>query len=663
MALSQKNSILAVTTPFGADKLLCTSFFGEERISSLFRFDVELLSPERALDFTKVIGKGVTVKLALSGGKFRYFHGICGRFVQAGRSGKMTTYRAELYPWFWLLTRTKDSRIYQEKKAPEIIEDIFGELGFSDFKNDLSGSYVKREYCVQYQESAFNFISRLMEEEGIFYYFKHEDGKHTLVLSDDVSSAPPCPDFKGAKYTGPQHSGANEQSVTECTVEKRVVPGSFAMSDYNFETPSTSLLATADGAGGKLKMFEFPGNYLQKSDGEALAKIRIEAEEAVETRLAGKSLCAPFSAGHSFALKEYDRDEANTDYVIRGVVHMSTHETYSNTFEGILKDKPFRPPRVSEKPLVAGAQTALVVGKSGEEIWTDKYGRIKVQFYWDRKGKKDEKSTCFIRVAQGWAGKGWGSIFIPRIGQEVVVTFLSGDPDRPLITGSVYNAEQTVPYALPDQQSKSTILTRSTKKGSKGNELRFEDKKDSEELYMHAQKDMKVEVENDWTITVKHDRTMSVKNNHKVTIEEGNESLTVSKGNRTVEVTKGNEKYSVKGTRDLKVEGDESRVNKSSYKQDVTKDYTLTVKGNLLIDVTGTVTIKSAKAMTIKSGMDLNTEAGMKANTKSGMDMTIKAGMNMNIEGGIGFKVKGAAMGTVDGGGMLTVKGGLVKIN
>jgi type VI secretion system secreted protein VgrG len=663
MAFSQENSILAVTTPFGADKLIVTRFHAEERLSALFRFDLEMVAMDRALDFTQIVGKGVTVKLTLSAKKFRYFHGIVGRFVQAGRAGKLTSYRAEVYPWFWLLTRTRDSRIFQEKSTPEIIEEIFGELGFSDFKNSLSGTYAKREYCVQYEESAWSFISRLMEDEGIYYFFKHEDGKHTLVLGDDIAQSPPCPDFPGAKYTGSVASGADERSVVDCTLEKRVVPGSFAMSDYNFETPSTSLLATADGEGGKLKIFEFPGNYAQKSDGEARAKVRIEAEEAVATRLAGKSLCRAFSAGHTFKLSDYDRDDANIDYVLKSVVHASTHESYSNIFEAMPKDVPFRPARTTQKPVVPGAQTALVVGKSGEEIWTDKYGRIKVQFYWDRKGAKDEKSSCFIRVAQGWAGKGWGSLFLPRIGQEVIVSFLSGDPDRPLITGSVYNAEQTVPYALPDQQTKSTILTRSTKEGSKGNEIRFEDKKDSEELYIHAQKDMKLEVENDWTITVKNDKTVNVKNKRSVTIEEGDESLTVSKGNRAVEVTKGNETYKVKGTRDVTVEGDETRVNKAAYTQKVTGDYTLKVTGNLLIDVTGTVTIKSGQDMTVKSGMALNTESGMDMTNKAGMNMTNKAAMQLVLDAGIKLSGKGGAAAEVEGGGMLTLKGGLVKIN
>lgn len=663
MAFSQENSILAVTTPFGADKLLLVSFFGEERISSLFRFDLEMVGADKALDFTQVVGKGVTVKVQLSGGKFRYFHGIAGRFVQAGRAGKLTTYRAELYPWFWLLTRTKDCRIFQEKSAPEIIEELFNEFGFSDFKNELSGSYAKREYCVQYQESAFHFISRLMEDEGIFYYFKHEDGKHTLVFSDDSSACPDCPDFDGAKYTGPVHSGLNEQSIIECTVEQQVVPGSYAMTDYNFETPSTSLLANADGEGGNLKMFEFPGIYLQKGDGEARAKLRIEAEEALGKRLRGKSMCRAFSAGHAFALSEYDRDDANTDYILRSVVHTGTHEKYSNTFEAFPKATPFRPPRLIQKPFVPGAQTALVVGKSGEEIWTDKYGRVKVQFYWDRKGEKNEKSSCFIRVAQTWAGKSWGALFLPRIGQEVLVTFISGDPDRPLITGSVYNAEQTVPYGLPDNQTKSTILSRSSKEGSAGNEIRFEDKKDSEEFYMHAQKDMKLLVENDWTITIKNDKTETVKNNVTVKVEEGNESLTISKGNRSVEVTKGNETYKVKGKRDTTIEGDETQTNKAKFTQDVTGDYTLKVKGNLLIDVTGKVTIKSAQDMQIKSGMALKMESGMDFEQKAGMNMTSKAGIAMKIEGGVSFEMKGAAMGTVDGGGMLTVKGGMVKIN
>ena len=676
MPFPQDTTVLAVTTPLGPDSFLLTRFHAEERLSGLFRFDLEMVSSERSIDFKALLGKGVTVTMRLPEGKTRLFHGLVGRFVQAGRTDKRTTYRAELYPWLWLLTKTRDHRIFQNMSATEIIEKVFTDLGFSDYTASVTGTYGKREYCVQYQETAFAFVSRLMEEEGIYYFFKHEDGKHTLILGDDASGYLPCPDLPEARYVGERSSSEDPYAVAQCDFEKEVVAGGYATSDYNFEMPATSLLATAeggtaDGVDTKLKPYDYPGLYLQKADGDGRAKIRIEEEEALGTRLTGRSYVRALSAGYTFTLSEHDSATVNGDYAVRAVTHEATGEGYENTFEAVPKTVTFRPPRITQKPVIAGAQTALVVGKSGEEIWTDKYGRIRVQFYWDREGTKDEKSTCWVRVAQGWAGQGWGAIFIPRIGQEVVVSFLGGDPDRPLVTGSVYNAEQTVPYTLPDDQTKSTIQSRSTKKGTAGNEIRFEDKKDSEEIYVHAQKDQNYKIEHDWTTDVLHDLTLTVKNQRTVTIKEADDLLTVTKGNRVIDVQKGDETHSVKGKRTLTVTDDETHVNKANFTQKVTKNFTLKVDGDITIEATGavsiksgtTTTIKSGTAMTLKSGTDFASEAGTSMTIKAAMNIESDAQMNLTGKAGVQLTLKGGAMGTLDGGGMLTVKGGLVKIN
>src|SRR5580704_14119160 len=445
MPYPQDTTVLAVSTPLGADAFLLVRFHGEERLSGLFRFDLELAASDRSVDFKALLGKGVTVTLRLPDSKTRCFHGLVGRLVQAGRADKKTTYRAELYPWLWLLTKTRDHLIFQNMTAPEIIEQVFSNLGFSDFTKSLTGTYVKREYAVQYHETAFAFVSRLMEEEGIYYFFKHEDGKHTLVLGDDTSGYLPCDGLDKARYVGDRSTSSDPYAVVECDFAKEVVAGGYATSDYNFETPDTALLATADGGSAdgvntSLKPYDYPGAYAAKGDGDGRAKIRIEEEEALGSRLSGRSTIRALSAGYTFTLAEHDTYAVNGDYVVRAFSHAATGDTYENTFEALPKSVPFRPPRVTQKPLIPGAQTALVVGKSGEEIWTDKYGRIKVQFYWDRVGTKDENSSCWVRVAQSWAGQGWGAIFLPRVGQEVVVSFLGGDPDRPLVTGSVYNA-------------------------------------------------------------------------------------------------------------------------------------------------------------------------------------------------------------------------------
>jgi type VI secretion system secreted protein VgrG len=670
MAFPQDKTVLAVTTPLAADAFLLTHFRATERMSALFHFELELVSHERDVDFKKILGKGVTVEMRLPDGKSRFFHGICSRFVQAGRAGKLTTYRAELQPWLWLLTKTRDHKIFQKKSVPDIVEAIFGDLGFSDHKKALSGTHAKRDYCVQYQESTFAFISRLLEEEGIFYFFTHEKGKHTLVLGDSPSAYVPCADLAKARVLGERSTSSDADTIVGCELEKEVVVEGFATTDYNFETPETSLLATAEGGSAdgtykKLKPYEYPGAYLTKSDGEGLAKLRIEEEEALGTVLSGQSYIRAFSAGHTFTLAEHESAAVNMDYVVRSVTHDHTGEGYGNTFDAVPKSVAFRPPRVTPKPVIAGTETAIVVGKSGEEIWTDKYGRIRIQFPWDRDGKKDENSTCWVRVAQAWAGQGWGALYLPRIGQEVVVSFVGGDPDRPIVTGSVYNATQTVPYALPDNQTKSTLLSRSSKKGSAGNEIRFEDKKDSEELYVHAQKDMTYKVEHDWKTDVKHDLELTVKNHRVVTIKEADDDLEVTKGNRKIEVKKGNETHDVKGTRGVTVTDVETHTNKADFTHKVTGNFTLQVDGDLVIKAK-TVTIQSQMDTAIKAGMGMSLKASMDLKGEAGVGLALK-GVQIDVQGSAMAKVK-APMLDLEGsmaqlkGDMVMVAGSLVKI-
>ena len=332
--------------------------------------------------------------------------------------------------------------------------------------------------------------------------------------------------------------------------------------------------------------------------------------------------------------------------MVSKVHHSADQLTYQNRFETSPKTVPFRPLRKTARPVVIGNHTAKVVGPANEEIWTDKHGRIKVQFPWDRLGKKDDKSSCWIRVSQSWAGQSWGALYLPRIGQEVLVSYIDGDPDRPLITGSVYNAEQVPPIALPGKSSQSTVLSRSTKNGTAGNEMRFEDKKDAEELYFHAQKDMLTEVENDLTTTV----------------IAGNEAHTVKKGNRVVKVDTGNETHSVKGTRDLEVTGDETHTNKANFAQKVTGNYELKVTGNLVIDVTGTIMIKSAQSVDIKAGTNLTAKAGANLTNDAGAMLTNKGGAKMSNEAPL-IDSKASGMHSVEAGGILTLKGALVKIN
>lgn len=615
-AYTQQSYYLSVSSSLGKDKFLLRAFRGEEALSELFFFELEMESEDASVNISAVMGKPLVVTFLLHGGSKRLVHGLVTRFSVMGASPRFTRYRAEIRPWFWMMTLIADCQIFQNKSVPEIIEEVFKALGFQDYRNGLTRSYDKREYCVQYNETAFNFLSRLMEEEGIFYYFEHAADKHTLVLSDDAGDLTTLPG--AAKLTtGQPRSGEIRMSDTvldRVVLEQSVVPGAIGLGDYSFETPLTDLNVSVEGDAPSRKIYTYPGEFKTTGQGEGIARLRLQAAETPAKILHGEGQCRAMLPGYKFTLAGQSRAEINTSYILRRVSHQATPTEYRNTFQAFPADVPFRPPLATPQPRVFGCQTAVVVGKAGEEIWTDEYGRIKVQFHWDRKGKKDEKSSCWIRVDQSWAGKQWGSIFLPRIGQEVLVTFLEGDPDRPIVSGALYNADQKVPYALPGAQTRSTTKTRSTKGGTAGNEIRFEDKKNSEELYIHAQKDYNIEVENSRTAT----------------IIKGDESLIVKQGQRKVDVQKGNETHD----------------NAANFTHTVKGDYSLKVQGNLTIDVTGSISIKSGTSTAIKAGTKLESEGGVALSTKA-PSITQQAD----------------ATQTVDGGGMLTLKGGLVKIN
>jgi type VI secretion system secreted protein VgrG len=557
--------ILAVTTPLGKDKLIVKTMQAEERISGLFHYSLEMVSKDDSLDFTKIVGKAVTVSYTMDSGDTQYFNGIVGRFIQAGKNQRVTTYRADIHPWLWLLTMNSDCRIFQNKSALEIIKAVFSEAGFTDFKDSTTATYASREYCVQYMESNFQFVSRLMEEEGMFYFFEHTSSKHTLVLADDASAYTDILGTSTITMAPTDHSWKDETTILDCSWEQQVTVGQFQATDYNFETPSTSLLAKTSAKDKSRALYEYPGRYLVKADGEAITARTLAAYETPGKVLRGSGPCGGFRAGGKFTLKDHSRSDVNAAYHLTWVsFRLGQVQEYTNSFQAIPASVPFRPIPLTPRARIYGSQTATVVGKSGEEIWTDKYGRIKVKFNWDQAPAKDETASCWIRVSHSWAGKSWGSIFIPRIGMEVIVSFLEGNPDRPIVTGCVYNATQTVPYALPGEQTKSTLKSNSSKGGGGFNEFRFEDKKDSEEIFMQAQKDL--------NITVLNDRTETITNNRTTTISKKDETLIVDKGNRTVKVNTGNETHEVKGTRDLTITGNETHTDKANFDHKVTGD-------------------------------------------------------------------------------------------
>ena len=656
-ATTQDKASLAVTTPLGKDALILEELSGTEYLSGLFHFTLSMRAAKGALDLdlSKLVGASLTVTLTGDAGAKRYINGTCVRVVQTA-----SAYVAELRPWLWKLGLISDHKIYQSKSALEIIKQVFQDNGGTDVKDSTSGTYTKRDYCVQYGESVLNFVCRLMEDEGIFYYFTHESGKHTLVLADDVSACTAITGTSTVPYmalpTGKEWLAGDH--VTGCSLEQSAVSGGYQSDDYNFVTPSTELKVTLAGKVGKGQVYEYPGNYTAKDQGDARAKLRLAELQAPAKRLSGGGVVRAFTAGQKFTLKGHPRADLNAGWILHAVSHRATLREYDNSFAALPEAEDFRPPRTARAPRIPGSQTAIVVGKSGEETWTDKYGRIKVQFPWDQLGKNDENSSCWIRVSQSWAGKNWGAFFLPRVGQEVIVSFLEGDPDRPIVTGCVYNGTNPLPYALPDNQTRSTIKSNTSKGGKTFNELRFEDKADNEELYVQAGKDMKILVNNSRTATIdKADDTLTLnegnsattitKGNRTVTISKGNDSLTVTEGNLTVAVSKGNETYSVKGTRGLTVEGAETHTNKDAFTHKVSGDFTLKVDGNISIEAGGSVTLKSGSGLTITAGSSL----------------TAKGGSGATVEAGSSLSLKGSSGATLDGGASTTIKGGMVKLN
>jgi len=665
----QPGGLLTVSTPFGTDDLLLDALEGSEGLSELFKFQLHMRSGSTSLAAATIVGKAVTVTLEVEDASKRYINGICSRFVQSGFDKDFAIYEAEVVPKLWLLTLSRDRKIYQAKGVDAIIKAVLGDFSIT-FSSKLTKTYTALDYCVQYDETAFEFISRLMERAGIFYFFTFTSSGHTMVLGDASSNFTDCSGADTVRFF-PETGMANPiDTVSRFAWERNLTLKKATADDYDFDAPTTALSGSHSASAGEGEHYEFAVGHTTAADGTALAKLRVEASQVNADILRGDSFAYPFSAGTKFTLKDHFVTSLNASYVLRRVHHTARDDLYTNSFEAFPATAVFHPPMTAPRPRAAGCETALVVGPSGEEIWTDKHGRIKVQFPWDRDGEKDDNSSTWMRVTQSMAGKTFGSLFLPRVGQEVVVTYLNGDPERPLVTGCVYNGDNTPPYTLPANQTQSGILTRSSKQGKAGNELRFEDKKDAEELFMHAQKDMKVEIENALTTTVK----------------KGAETHTLDEGDRTIDIKKGKETHKVTGTRTVEVTGDETHTNKAAFKHTVTGDYSLTVDGKLSITIKGDIVIKSSGAVTLEAGTTLLTKAGTSLTNQAGTALTAKAGTELTNQAGTnltnkaGMKLvnqgslqidnkapiinsKADATQTVEAGALLTLKGALAKVN
>jgi type VI secretion system secreted protein VgrG len=603
---TQENRLIAIATPLGDNVLLLQGFSGHEGISRLFSFHLDLLSDNNAISFQDIVGQNVTISVTLADQTPRYFNGFVSRFAQSGSDARFTHYQMEVVPWLWFLTRNANCRIFQNMTIPAIVQQVFSDRGFTSFKSFLAGSYSPREYCVQYRETDFNFVSRLMEQYGIFYFFKHENGKHTLMLADSPSAHSPCPGQSSAQYNQAAGGLDADDVVTECHMEQELRTGKYSLTDYNFETPSANLLSSEPsvvnvGGNASYEIYDYPGEYLNQSQGGTLAKTRMQEEEAGHLVISGSSICRAFTSGYKFDLEDHYRTDMNASYVLTEIQHLASEggsynltgggagESYDNHFRCIPADVPFRPLRITPKPYVQGPQTAQVVGKSGEEIWVDKYGRVIVQFYWDRLGQKNENSSCWIRTSQPWAGGNWGAMWIPRVGQEVVVSFLEGDPDRPLITGRVYNAEQMPAYTLPDEQTKSYFKSYSSKGGGGFNEFRFEDKKGDEQVFMHAEKNLDIRVKNneyetvckDLHLIVEQDRFEHIKNDHHETIDR-DQAQSVGRDHHLK--ISGKQAVEVDGSHSFKVTGDVAEQFNASHSEQVTEGLYLKAGTGMLLE-------------------------------------------------------------------------------
>lgn len=647
---------VTVTSPLGPGKLLFRNLRGREELGRLFEYRLEVMSDSNALALEDLVGQNVTVAAEFPDGRQRHFNGEAIEFRQVTRVvDKYFVYEVVLRPALWYLTCTSDCRIFQNKSVPDIIKAVLDDHGLTDVTRSLSGAYNEREYCVQYNETDFAFLSRLMEEEGIYYYFQHDSGKHTLVLADSLSAHDKIT-ATGEIPFRPRKRGYAEDHVFDWNMVQQVQPGVVAHTDFDFTRPTAPLLAQGQisrthGHSG-MEMFGYPGRYVEKPDGETLARTRIEERQTPWEVIEGSTNSVLFAAGKLFKLTGYKREDQNREHLIVQAEFTLQMESdtasaagsdvqdsaigvyFEGTFQAIHSQRPFRTARTTPRPVVRGPQTAVVVGKSDEEIWTDEYGRVKVQFHWDRYGEKDENSSCWIRVAQPWAGKNWGMIHIPRIGQEVIVDFLEGDPDRPIITGRVYNADQPVPYALPDNQTQSGLKTRSTKEGDAEtfNELRFEDLKDEEQIYFHAEKNFDRVVENNDTLKVGFekqdagDQTIDIYNHRTVTLEKGTDTLHIKEGSREATIETDDSVTLKSGNQTIKIEQGNQTITIDSGKCSIEAAQELVLKVG-----ESTITIKPSSIELASVNITLSADGQLEA---TGAQTKVAGDASLDLDGG-----------------------------
>lgn len=657
MPATQADREVSVTTALADDVLLFGAMDGAEQLGRLGEYKVQLLSADGGVKIADVLGKAMNIALDLTAtGEVRHFNGIVTRFCSTGWRGDFATYEATVHPWLWLLTRASNCRIFQDKSVPDIVKAVCGDAMYGGLvalsADSLSGEYAALPYCVQYRETDFDFVCRLLEDAGIYFFFTHDAEKHTMVLADSYSAHAPIAGYDSLKFAGTTQAGSlTEEAVSLWSAGGEIESSSMVLNDFDFEKASActsgGLLATAQIAAGfaqpSYELFDYPGNYTTAAAGNVLARARIECRHGRCEQIEAATNARGLFPGGLFTLAEHPRDDQNRDYLVTGARYRIVGGGYGSgagapldvacQLTAIGKEYAYRPLPTIAKPVVRGPQTAMVVGKAGEEIWTDKYGRVKVQFHWDRLGQSDETSSCWVRVSHNWAGKGWGAMAVPRIGMEVVVSFLEGDPDRPLVTGCVYNSDAMPPYALPAEQTKSTIKSNSSQGGEGFNEIRFEDKKGSEEIFVQAERDANRVVKNNDTLKVGFetadpgDQTIGIKNDQ--TLEVGND--------QTITVTH-----------------DQTST--------IDNNQTTKVKVDQKLDVDGKQAIKVGTTIVIEAGTSIELKVGGSSIKIEAAKITIKS-PEIEVAADANMKVKAGAMMDVNSGAVMTIGGALVKIN
>jgi type VI secretion system secreted protein VgrG len=611
---------IQIITPLGPDALVFESMSATDELGRLSEYRIVALSDSPNLDPYALLGKLMTLRIELADGALRHVNAYVTGFRQVDFSKNSVRYEILAQPWLWFLTRSSDCRIFQKMKVPDIIREVFSKYPSAMYELRLSGEYDEWEYCVQYRESDFQFVSRLLEQEGIYYYFTHSEDKHTLILADSPSAHEPYPGYAALRYLPSEKNVSGLERVIDWSFAYEIQSGAFVIEDYDYSKPrielKQQLKELRPHAESAYEVYDYPGKFDTPPKGENYVRIRMEEQQGRHLTFRGRTNARGIVTGCKMTLTDHPRGDQNQCYLVTSTSWKMSYLTekdgesprfgFDQNFSCIDSEVQYRSRRLTPKPVVQGPQTARVVGPAGEEIFTDAQARVKVHFHWDRLGQEDENSSCWLRVSYPMAGKGYGSVQVPRIGQEVIVDFLEGDPDRPIITGRVFNAVQTPPYAMPGMVSG---MKSQTHKGKGFNAMSMDDTAGQEKIDLHAQHDM--------VTTVQNDQTNSVKNNRNTTVDV-DDSLTVT-GNRTAHV-----------------QGKLSETIVTGHEVTVTAGRTETVSGGLTqtINDSATSMINGGSTSTINGGLTGTITGTHKSTVNGDVDKTITTGEKKTVSAG-----------------------------